>query len=1278
MHERSTMTWTDESVEDAGVTSVGSITTETNEDTPTGIAVDNSGGSSDDSNNEMAIIAPTPKQTKHVHFSFVDDNTANCTDSSDSGSSVETDGDGDDREDATAEEKALVFTTAVTAVTAAHNSNTDVNNSNMGNITSIPNTNTSEQPLTFLIEIVGTTLSTKQQNRFSKTRSSWGEDSRGMHCTTTWVDPATTKRFGKATKREELVLHRTKTLRMDGTKSLTNSTSDLSTVTTEASSAGSDAATKSAKSINTTFVDDGEDEGLMHAEHIFTVDDASLFLFHTSMEQMVNASKNSKDSKNINITDEEEGDNYLNSGGLRFDIFEKPLDALSTVYRTVLADSVSVKEANAIISSDSSSPLLASYRLLGSVFLTPKEILERCDEERFEYDLHDGLRKEQQSKNRQGKSLQRGNDTMRRSGSVGRLALRIRVATDMDIAFIETLQSSDANSSEISIAQLNDALRKNNPDRETLKPVQLITEMDENVLTAQTSLKAISNIAPVAQESMRYLFSNDVEKRVMVKPYPDPNRVEETMWFTEAELHEECWKPSTNWIKAGSGSLGKVYLEVLECRGLPNVDTGPGNKTDAFVSVVYEDVMVQTEVIDDSLSPMWMPWTNRAYIFQMNHPSTAMYIGVADYDVGPLEHECIGRCAIQLSKLSPGTLYTLSYNLYESSNLTEKGESSGTIILRLRVEYDEKKYLMEGWKTPPVQWVNSQQWKSHRVAKYCCDGPHDTEVFEMKLFRSHINELLTAKRTLTYVIGDSLHSLIFWRGQVKVGNTWLPLHSAIVFSFSVHAVEKPQLLPSFFFFACGWIMISSMCQRESHPSPWHRGHSFYHYWNILLHGKSFHVPQEIRPLQGHKEALKYEKAWQDRLVEDDARWAKQAELDAKVKGISDDTVIRTKAKAKANAPLVDPISAMAGARLLPYQQRLGRYCDKVRYVRNVMNWSESVMSFWYTVGCIGAGIFGLFVPWAFLIRWTSRLIVWICLGPWMKGLDIFLHGLTVEEEVERQKMKSSNQIKQAFQLQCKAAKTLRENTLKLKAFRVRLFGKYITRLPEYNLTRHEDVPLPESTAEPYCGSEIKPSLIVPGQNLTGVMIPNSGRDLTSTRATASEEKKKKLIEHYQQFSEAQQRQTISMPIDNEVVEGFELVKPEEGQITCVPSEKEQTRLVRRLSSGRDPNVSERELEAALDSPLQKGYDPTKQKRWVFSASIQLSFKQESADNRSDLELCDDRNGRKMIQYVPEEIEEEGVEIIPLLGMGSNLDENESPNVDEFDDNARVSVLYVKG
>lgn len=181
--------------------------------------------------------------------------------------------------------------------------------------------------------------------------------------------------------------------------------------------------------------------------------------------------------------------------------------------------------------------------------------------------------------------------------------------------------------------------------------------------------------------------------------------------------------------------------------------------------------MVQTEVIDDSCSPMWMPWSSRAFVFNLGHPSTAIYIGVTDYDIGPLEHECIGRISVDVGKFSPQTLFTLTYKLYESSNLTEKGEDMGTITVRLRIEQnDAKKFLMEGRNPPERKWINSQQWKTHRVAKYCVDGPHDEDVFEMTLFRSHINELRTAKRDLTYTISDAIRSLVRWRGQVKVGN----------------------------------------------------------------------------------------------------------------------------------------------------------------------------------------------------------------------------------------------------------------------------------------------------------------------------------------------------------------------------------------------------------------------------------------------------------------------------------------------------------------------------
>lgn len=241
------------------------------------------------------------------------------------------------------------------------------------------------------------------------------------------------------------------------------------------------------------------------------------------------------------------------------------------------------------------------------------------------------------------------------------------------------------------------------------------------------------------------------------------------------------------------------------------------------MSCVYGDIMTQTEVIDDSCSPMWMPWSTRAFVFEMGHPSTdseydaatafvsslkcfksysyacwspnqsllplivcfnafAVYIGVTDYDVGPLEHECIGRTTLHLQQFHANTLYTLTYNLYESSNLRERGEDVGSITVRLRIEItNEKKYLMEGRKAPEHKWVNSQQWKTHRVAKFCVDANHDEEVFEMALFRSHINELLTQKRYMTYAIKDAISSLVYWRGQVKVGNV-----SFIVVFLGIH------------------------------------------------------------------------------------------------------------------------------------------------------------------------------------------------------------------------------------------------------------------------------------------------------------------------------------------------------------------------------------------------------------------------------------------------------------------------------------------------------------
>ena len=93
----------------------------------------------------------------------------------------------------------------------------------------------------------------------------------------------------------------------------------------------------------------------------------------------------------------------------------------------------------------------------------------------------------------------------------------------------------------------------------------------------------------------------------------------------------------------------------------------------------------------------------------------------------------------------------------------------------------------------------------------------------------------------------------------------------------------------------------------------------------------------------------------------------------------------------------------------------------------VMNWNESVLSFFYTLVFFGSGCVALFVPWRFILRWTARLLVWGGLGPWMRIIDLFFH-----EESELQKEKASKKAMKLFREQHKLAKCLREQAIKVR------------------------------------------------------------------------------------------------------------------------------------------------------------------------------------------------------------------------------------------------------
>ncbi len=226
-----------------------------------------------------------------------------------------------------------------------------------------------------------------------------------------------------------------------------------------------------------------------------------------------------------------------------------------------------------------------------------------------------------------------------------------------------------------------------------------------------------------------------------IRPGPDPLRPDETTWMTHDEILHESRKPSHNWIDAGSGTLGRLFVEVIGCDDLPQLDVGgfAGNFTDAFVSLVFEDAVCQTDVIADCLNPRWMPWSQRAFIFHVFHSSSQLFIGVFDNDAGmnPADdHDPIGRVSVDVSNLRRDTIYDLKYNLYSSAKMSSR-KPKGSITIRLRLEiFDERKVLLSNLEPPPYLFVNTKARRDFRVLRYTCVGKFDTERYNIKVINA--------------------------------------------------------------------------------------------------------------------------------------------------------------------------------------------------------------------------------------------------------------------------------------------------------------------------------------------------------------------------------------------------------------------------------------------------------------------------------------------------------------------------------------------------------------
>ena len=589
--------------------------------------------------------------------------------------------------------------------------------------------------------------------------------------------------------------------------------------------------------------------------------------------------------------------------------------------------------------------------------------------------------------------------------------------------------------------------------------------------------------------------------------------------MTDYQIEDEAKKPSMKWIESGSGDLGRIYFEVIGCEGLPNYDSGvAGNYSDAFCTVVYEDAIVNTDVINDCLSPRWMPWTRRAFVFNIDHPSSQIMVGVFDFDSNTAinAHDPMGRVTIDITSFAPNTEYNLSYNLFKT-NLYEDRTSQGKLFVRLRIELNKgvntRTMLNASVSQPPMNFINVSKKNDFKAAYFVCHGQEDPTKLDIKAFKSYRHEFEYKKGMAQYYITEATKTIMFWRGHHKVRLCWcirfgIPIHSIIAFSTSIFVVEDFNLLPAYFFFCIAWFMFATNGERQRHPSKWNNTLSCGQIWWGLTFGNLW--PQSVAdsersPLIGQydAEASRVSARITKRIItsskkkkgtdsdEDDDRPPENDLMTQFAKHSPASANSRTQARMSLN-PL-KPI-------ILPFQKLIGRGASLIRIVQSIVTWDECYYAFVVTHVSLLLALACFWVPWCFVIRWVLRIAVWVFLGPWMKVLDwVFFSKLDVPGDNWAKRFRD-RQANSGFlcahmrfaDLIARQFKLYHENAMKLRSMKKYLFGKFVVAVPRFKTFRFPDTPLPESSATPcYPGFyHYKITERKHGQGLVGDMIPH--------------------------------------------------------------------------------------------------------------------------------------------------------------------------------------------
>jgi hypothetical protein len=196
-------------------------------------------------------------------------------------------------------------------------------------------------------------------------------------------------------------------------------------------------------------------------------------------------------------------------------------------------------------------------------------------------------------------------------------------------------------------------------------------------------------------------------------------------------------------------------------------------------------------------------------------------------------------------------------------------------------------------------------------------------------------------------------------------------------------------------------------KRANDPSLWRQCKSFSHFLSALILGKSCVMGPHAAIEHGHGN----DATWDERVKKAEMRATKLADEYAKKQeqyysemedsGDVDEKRDRHGIGSFQGFLITSSLKIFFGT----LQQWLGFACTWLRVLKNIACWEECYISFWIAFMSFLFAAVALFVPWGFVLQWTSRIVAWVALGPWMKLVDVFYVSRATKETDEQKRVR---------------------------------------------------------------------------------------------------------------------------------------------------------------------------------------------------------------------------------------------------------------------------------